>query len=260
MFSDAGPDVRWVGNEKGIAFETTWYGLDRSRTYPGDPRYSKGLARGSLDSGDWVPPEVDVSIRPGWFYHPAEDAKVKSVEDLLEIYYNSVGRGANLLLNIPPDRRGLIPDVDAARLRELRRVLDATFRTDLARGARVKATDVRGRSNRFAPGLVTDGKAATYWAASDGVTTAGVELELREAAVFDRVVLQEAIALGQRVEAWHVEAEVDGGWRRIGEGTSIGYKRILRCEPVKTRRVRVTIDKSRACPTLATVGLFKSPM
>ncbi len=258
MFSDAGPDVRWVGNEAGTAFETTWYGLDRSKVYPGDPRYAKEFARGSLDSGDWVPPEVDVSIRPGWFYHPAEDAKVKSLEDLLEIYYNSVGRGANLLLNIPPDRRGLIPDVDAARLREFRRVLNETFRTDLARGARVTATDVRGRSSRFAPGLLADGKAGTYWAASDGVTTASVELELREPAVFDRVVLQEAIALGQRVEAWHVEAEVDGGWKRIGEGTSIGYKRILRCDPVRARRVRVTIDKARACPTLSTVGLFKS--
>jgi alpha-L-fucosidase len=260
MFSDAGPDVRWVGNEKGFAFETTWYGLDRSKTYPGDPRYAKELARGSLDSGDWVPPEVDVSIRPGWFYHPAEDAKVKTVEELLEIYYQSVGRGANLLLNIPPDRRGLIPDVDAARLREMRRVLDATFRIDLATGARVTAAGAKKTSGRFGPGLVADGDARTYWAASDEMPPAQIELELRKPALFDRVVLQEAIALGQRIEAWHVEAEVGGQWKPIGKGTSIGYKRIVRCEPVTARRVRVVIDSARARPTLATVGLFKSPV
>jgi alpha-L-fucosidase len=125
MFSDAGPDVRWVGNESGVAFETSWYALDRAATYPGDPNYSKTLARGRADASDWVPPEVDVSIRPGWFYHAAEDAKVKTVEQLLTIYHQSVGRGANLLLNLPPDRRGLIPEVDADRLRSFRQALDA---------------------------------------------------------------------------------------------------------------------------------------
>ena len=144
MFSDAGPDVRWVGNEKGIAFETTWYGLDRQATFPGDARYEKELAMGRIDASDWVPPEVDVSIRPGWFHHAAENDKVKTVDQLLEIYYASVGRGANLLLNIPPDRRGLIPDVDAQRLREFRRVLDRTFARDLARAATATAATQRG--------------------------------------------------------------------------------------------------------------------
>ena len=258
MFSDAGPDVRWVGNEKGIAFETTWYGLDRQKTYPGDARYAKELAMGRIDASDWVPPEVDVSIRPGWFYHPAEDDKVKTVDQLLEIYYASVGRGANLLLNIPPDRRGLIPDVDAERLREFRRVLDETFRTDLARQASATASSARGSSGRFAAARVNDGDAATYWATNDGVTEGHVELSWPRPVNLDHVVLQEAIALGQRVQGWKVEAQVNGAWTPVGEGTSIGYKRILRCARVTASRVRVTITKARACPTLAAVGVFDS--
>jgi alpha-L-fucosidase len=258
MFSDAGPDVRWVGNEKGIAFETTWYGLDRTFTYPGDARYAKELAMGRIDASDWVPPEVDVSIRPGWFYHPAEDDKVKSVEQLLEIYYASVGRGANLLLNIPPDRRGLIPDVDVQRLQEFRRVLDATFRSDLARGATATASSERGSSGRFGAKHVNDGDPGTYWATNDPVTTGSIELTLASPTAFDRVVLQEAIALGQRVQAWHVDAELDGTWTRVGAGTSIGYKRILRTDRVTARRVRLSIAQARACPALSTFALYDS--
>ena len=108
MFSDAGPDIRWVGNERGVAFETSWNPINLQGIYPGHPDYTK-VAAGQADGTDWVPPEVDVSIRPGWFYHPAEDGRVKTVEKLVEIYEQSVGRGSNLLLNIPPDRRGLIP-------------------------------------------------------------------------------------------------------------------------------------------------------
>ena len=146
MFSDAGPDVRWVGNEKGLGFETTWYGLDRQSTYPGDPAYAKTLAMGRIDASDWVPPEVDVSIRPGWFYHPAEDDKVKSVDQLMEIYYASVGRGTTLLLNVPPDRRGLFHETDVERLRGLRQAIDRTFRRDVAREARATSATRSGRT------------------------------------------------------------------------------------------------------------------
>jgi alpha-L-fucosidase len=258
MFSDAGPDVRWVGNEKGIAFDSTWYGLDRQRTYPGDAKYARELAMGRIDASDWVPPEVDVSIRPGWFYHPEEDDKVKTVDQLLEIYYASVGRGANLLLNIPPDRRGLIPEIDVQRLREFRRALDETFRTDLAREARVTASAERGTSGRFAATRVKDGDPSTYWATSDDSTTGSVELTFAGPTAFDRVVLQEAIALGQRVQAWRVEAEIDGSWKLVGEGSSIGYKRILRCARVTAWRVRVSITQARACPTLSTIAVYDS--
>jgi len=260
MFSDAGPDVRWVGNETGVAFDTSWYGLDRSKVYPGAPNYARdGTARGAPEGPDWVPPEVDVSIRPGWFYHPAEDGKVKSLEALLDIYYQSVGRGANLLLNVPPDRRGLIADVDVQRLRDLRKVVDATFATDLARGARASSPEVRGAGTRFAAARVNDGDARTYWATRDGATTGSVELAFASPTRFDRLVLQEHIALGQRVEGWRAEAEVNGAWAPVTEGTTIGYKRIARFAPVTASRLRVTIAKARACPTLSTIGVYRSP-
>lgn len=256
MFSDAGPDVRWVGNEKGVAFDTSWYGLDRDRTYPGDPTYARDFARGRADGRDWVPPEVDVSIRPGWFYHQAEDVKVKSVDDLMTIYEQSVGRGASLLLNVPPDRRGLIPDVDAGRLRAFRATLDAAFRVDLARTAKASATNTRGGLATYGAGRVNDGRADTYWAADDGVTSASVTLAFGRPTAFERVVLQEFIALGQRVERWSVEAEVDGAWKVVAEGATIGRKRIVRCGPLTASRIRVNILAARACPTLATIGVY----
>ena len=260
MFSDAGPDIRWVGNERGVAFETSWYGLDRSRVYPGHPTYSKdGTAVGRPEGPDWVPPEVDVSIRPGWFYHPAEDSKVKSLERLLEIYYSSVGRGANLLLNVPPDRRGLIADADAGRLLELRRALDARFAPDLARKASVRASSVRGRTARFRAARVNDGDPATYWATSDEVTTGDLVLTFPAPTRFDHVVLQEFVALGQRVAGWRIDAEPDGRWTTVAEGTTVGYKRIARFPAVTARRLRVSITKSLACPTVAAVEVYLSP-
>ena len=199
---------------------------------------------------------MDVSIRPGWFYHAAEDAKVKTVDRLLAIYHQSVGRGANLLLNIPPDQRGLIPDIDAERLRSFRQALDEMYRTDLAAGAKASASSARGGSSTFAAALVNDGKAGTYWATDDRVTSGSVTLTFAKPTRFERVVLQEFIRLGQRVEAFTVEAEVDGAWKTVAEGTTIGYKRIVRCEPTTAARVRVNITRARACPTLATVAVY----
>jgi alpha-L-fucosidase len=256
IFSDAGPDARWVGNEKGVAFETSWYGLDSGRTYPGDPTYARDFAHGRADASDWVPPEVDVSIRPGWFYHQAEDPKVKSVDDLMTIYEQSVGRGANLLLNVPPDRRGLISDADAERLRAFRRAVDAAFRVDLARTATVTATNVRGGLSAYGAGRVNDGRADTYWAADDGVTSASVTLAFPKPTTFERVVMQEFIALGQRIERWSVEVESEGSWRVVAEGSTIGRKRIVRCGPLVAGRIRVNILAARACPTLASVGVY----
>jgi alpha-L-fucosidase len=259
MFSDAGPDVRWVGNENGVAFETSWYGLDRSKVYPGAPNYSRdGTAKGSPTAPDWVPPEVDVSIRPGWFHHAAEDAKVKPLDKLLDIYDQSIGRGANLLLNVPPDRRGLIADADIERLREFRKAIDGTFATDLARRAKATATVTRGAGVQFGAARVNDGDSRSYWATNDGVTTGSVELSFSSPARFDRLVLQEFIPLGQRIESWKAEAEVNGAWVAVTEGTTVGYKRIARFAPVAATRLRVTVTKALACPTLSTIGVYKS--
>ncbi len=258
MFSDGGPDVRWVGNESGVAFETAWMTINRRQIYPGCPNYAQ-YAPGQPDGTDWVPPEVDVSIRPGWFYHPSEDAKVKSVEKLLDIYYQSVGRSANLLLNVPPDRQGLIHETDVSRLKAMHAVLAATFKTDLARHATATATSTRGNSRRFAAANVNDGNPRTYWATDDGTTSGSVELAFNKPARFDNVVIQEYIALGQRVEGWTLEAEVGGHWQPIVAGTTIGYKHIARFAPVAARRVRLNITHARACPTISTLALYLSP-
>ena len=255
MFSDAGPDIRWVGNERGVAFETSWNPINLAGIYPGHPDYTK-VAAGQPDGTDWVPPEVDVSIRPGWFYHPAEDGRVKTVEKLVEIYEQSVGRGSNLLLNIPPDRRGLIPDVDAERLREFGRVIAETYRNDLAPAATARASTVRGGAPAFAAARVNDRDATTYWATDDEVTTATVDLEWSSPIQTDRVVLQEAIALGQRVEEFKVHAWIDGAWKPVAQGTTIGRKRIVRFEPLATQRLRIEISRARAAVTLSSISVF----
>ena len=257
MFSDAGPDVRWVGNEDGLGFETAWMAIDRSGLYPGFEGYPR-LAAGRPDGADWVPPEVDVSIRPGWFYHASEDARVKSLARLVDIYYASVGRSANLLLDVPPDRRGLLHETDVERVGALRSWLDRTFGTDLARGAGAEASAVRGRAARFGAARVLDGDSSTYWATDDGETTGWLELRLKTPGRFDQVRVREAVALGQRVEEWSLEAETAAGWRTLVRATTIGVRRILRFEPVTASRVRLRILRARACPAIAELGLFLS--
>lgn len=258
MFSDVGPDVRWVGNEKGVAFETSWNPITLDGFYPGHPKYTQ-IAAGSPDGAGWVPPEVDVSIRPGWFYHPAEDAKVASVDKLVEIYEQSIGRGSNLLLNIPPDRRGLIPEVDAARLRAFGQRIAATYKTDLARRATARADRVRGGSSRYDAARAIDGDPDTYWATDEGVSSGTIDLHWRQPVRVDRVVIQEAIALGQRVESWTVQAEIDGRWTPLASGTTVGYKRIATFAPVSTSKIRVTIEKARACPAISALGAYLAP-
>jgi alpha-L-fucosidase len=258
MFSDVGPDVRWVGNEKGVAFETSWNPITLDGFYPGHPKYTQ-IAAGSPDGKDWMPPEVDVSIRPGWFYHPAEDANVATVDKLVEIYEQSIGRGANLLLNIPPDRRGLIPEVDAERLHQLGQRIAATYQTDLAKDAKARADQTRGNADRFAAARVNDGDPATYWATDDGVSSGAVTLEWPSPVRLDRLVIQEAVTLGQRVEAWTIDVDVDGRWTPAAHGTTIGYKRIATFPPVTTTRIRLDIGKARACPAISGVGAYLAP-
>ncbi|HRJ15224.1 MAG TPA: alpha-L-fucosidase [Saprospiraceae bacterium] len=144
FFSDAGPGCRWVGNEKGVAGETNWNTISVDTLYAGKPNIEQLLNTGSEDGTSWVPAEVDVSIRPGWFYHQEEDSQVKTPEKLFEIYLSSVGRGAVLLLNVPPDRRGLIHENDIQSLKGFRRILDRTFKINLAQKASVRASSHRG--------------------------------------------------------------------------------------------------------------------
>ncbi len=259
MFSDGGPDVRWVGNESGFAGETCWATINMAGTLPGlaDPRV---LNRGQRPGTHWLPAEVDVSIRPGWFYHPKEDATVKSVPQLLKIYYESIGRGANLVLNIPPDRRGRIHEKDAQTLRQWRQVLDATFAKDLARGAAVTAFNTRGNDRQFAPQNVADGNRDTYWATDDSVHAAEIVLDLGKPETFNVVRVREYLPLGQRIERFAVDYRADGNWKELASATSIGNQRLLTTRLVTASKVRLRVTKSPVCPVISEIGLFLSPV
>ena len=257
MFSDAGPDLRWVGNERGIAGDPCWATLNNTGRYAGGT--SAGLNSGERPGTDWIPAECDVSIRPGWFYHAKEDSRVKTPEQLLEIYYKSIGRGATLNLNLPPDRRGQIHENDVASLREFRRILDATFAKDLARGAKLSASNTRGGARQFAPKNVLDGKPATYWATDDQVTTPELVLDLGQPATFNVVSLREYLPLGQRIEAFALDQWKDGQWVEFAKGTSIGSRRLVRGDFVTTDKVRLRITQAPVCPALAEVGLYAEP-
>jgi alpha-L-fucosidase len=258
MFSDAGPDIRWVGNESGDGSETNWAALRRDEFSPGLADRA-ALASGQRDGTHWVPAEVDVSIRPGWFYHASQDDKVKTVEHLLDIYYSSVGNGCNLLLNIPPDRRGRFHEIDCKRLLELRKVLDATFDEDLAQGKPATASNTRGNDPQFCAKKLTDGDRDTYWAADDEVTTAELVVELGEPTAWNRLRVQEYIQLGQRIDGFAVDARVEGKWQEVATGTTIGPRRILRIPTVTSDAVRLRITSSRACPTLSTLEVYRAP-
>ena len=261
MFSDAGPDFRWVGNENGIAGETCWATLDMTKPmrYPGGG--SAGLNSGERPGTQWLPAECDVSIRPGWFYHAGEDAAVKTPAQLLEIYYKSVGRGADLNLNLPPDRRGVIHENDVKALREFRRLLDLTFATNLAAGARLTPSNTRGggADRTFAADRVLDGSRDTYWATDDGVTTPELVVELAQAATFNVVDLREYLPLGQRIEAFAVDAWRDGKWVEFAAGTSVGNRRLIRGPRVTTAKVRLRITQAAVAPAIAEFGLYAEP-
>jgi alpha-L-fucosidase len=258
MFSDAGPDFRWVGNEEGIAGDPCWATLNATGRYPGGR--SEGLNSGERPGTHWIPAECDVSIRPGWFYHQKEDARVKTPAQLLDIYYKSVGRGACLNLNIPPDRRGRINENDVRSLQEFHRVLQATFSHNLAESAQLKPSNERGNAKRFAAKNLLQGHSGKYWATDDTVTTPELVLEFPQAVTFNVVSLREYLPLGQRIEAFALDQWKDGGWVEFAKGTSIGNHRLLRGQYVTSEKIRLRITKAPVCPALCELGLFAEPV
>lgn len=261
MFSDAGPDFRWVGNEAGVAGDPCWATLDMTKPgrYPGGS--SSGLNSGERPGTAWMPAECDVSIRPGWFYHASEDTRVKTSAKLLDIYYKSVGRGACLNLNLPPDRRGRIHENDVAALKEFRRILDDTFAKNLAAGAKLVASNVRGQGAKaFAVENLLDGDRYSCWATDDAVTNADVVLDLGRPATFNVVDLRENIKLGQRVDAFALDQWKEGTWKEFAKGTSIGNRRLLRGTYVTTDKVRLRITQAAACPAISEIALHAEPV
>ncbi len=249
FFSDAGPEIRWVGNERGIAGETNWNNLTPDTLYAGKSGVQELLGTGSENGTHWIPAEVDVSIRPGWFYHAEEDGKVKTPEQLFDIYMTSVGRGSNLLLNLPPDRRGLIHETDVANLAGYHRLVEERLGHNFLEKGKVKTSGAYDRSQKAAH--LTDGDLQTFWAAKD--VGASVEITLARAAEIRYIQLAEHIALGQRVKAFEVEAYDGKKWIPVGRGTTIGYKRILKINPVKAEKLRVKITDAKAPAVLAEI-------
>ena len=256
IFSDGGPGCRWVGNEKGFAGATNWSFLREGEVHPGYEK-SYELQYGHPDGNQWVPAECDVSIRPGWFYHPEEDDRVKSPDQLVDLYYRSVGHNATLLLNFPVDRRGLIHPVDSANAVRFHEMIQQQLKTNLVAGMTPKVSNERGGD--FVASALTDDNFDTYWATEDGVTTADIEFSFDTPTRMNRMMLQEYIPLGQRVKAFVVEYLDKDTWLPVKlneETTTIGYKRLLRFETVETKGIRIRITDARGPLCLSNVGVY----
>jgi len=265
-----GPDVRWVGTETGQGRLTEWSVLpvDASQQVSIAANSQKDMTFAPLgnlmeqDLGSrekimpakgliWYPAETDVSIRPGWFYHSRDDSLVRSPSGLMDLYFSSVGRNSVLLLNIPPNREGLISDADIRSLRGWRKDMDATFGVNLAAGALVSG------GHGVDAAAMLDGDKDTYWTTAGNDTTAQIDIVLAGVKTFDVLSLQEAIRVGQRVEKFVLEYPDHGQWKEIASGTTIGYKRLFRFPPVTAQMVRLRILSSRLNPTIAEFGLYK---
>lgn len=270
-FGDGGTDVRWVGNERGFAGETCWGTVDpRSVRFPGDSgiceandaKAADHLTR-LLNEGEaptpgepriWRPAECDVSIRPGWFYHASEDAEVRTVDNLVELHFQSVGRNGLLLLNLPVMPNGLLHATDVERVTEFRRTLNNLFARDLAKGATLSPS---AETEGHPACALLDGEAETFWAPGDTASPAWVEVALPAPAAVSIISLREPIHLGQRIAAHRVEAQdAHGAWQTLCTGTTIGNKRLHRIATLTTDRLRIVIEHSLATPALSSLQIF----
>ncbi|MFI5252527.1 MAG: alpha-L-fucosidase [Bacteroidota bacterium] len=258
IFSDGGPDVRWVGDEDGYAGETNWSLLRRDEVYPGYPKYLE-LVSGHPNGTHWVPAECDVSIRPGWYYHPDQDSMVKSLKTLIDIYFNSVGHNGSMLLNVPADRNGLIPQIDARRLHEFKKYLEAAFANNLFRNAADTASAVRGNDPVYGSSATIDSLQDTYWSTDDTTLTGSIEFTFNAPTLLNCLMIQEYIPLGQRVEQFTVEQFYDDEWEEVASGTTIGHERLVRFPTIQTSKLRLNIIKSRACPAISSMGAYLIP-
>jgi alpha-L-fucosidase len=272
-----GPDVRWVGTESGYGRKTEWSVL------PGSESNQEKIAEGSQqqvldgafiprdlmdeDLGSrekilnassliWYPAEIDVSIRPRWFYHKDEDELVKSPFKLVDIYYNSVGLNGVLLLNVPPDKNGLIHQNDIKSLQGMRYILDETFNYNLLKGASAKASS---EDSSNSASLILDDNYNTYWAAESGTSSASIEINLDKPRTFNCISIQENIKIGQRVEKFHIEYWNENKWNQLISGTTIGYKRLLRFPEVTSKRIKIVIEECRLNPAISSFGLYMTP-
>ncbi len=268
-----GPDVRWVGTESGYGREQEWSVVPVSALSAETVAKNSQTSVGIKFSGDmtadvlgsreklrsakalaWYPAETDVSIRPGWFYHQKEDSEVKSPEKLLDIYYNSVGKNSVLLLNIPPDREGLLSDADVKSLLGWKALRDSVFKNNLIKKAVLQIPAKQGAL------LLFDGNDQTGITLKEAGGEYIVQWKLDKPGIFNMLQLQEDISKGQRVESFILEGFQNGQWGKITEGSTIGFKRILKFKTYTTSQVRLRITSSRLQPTIAEMGLYHSPV
>jgi len=254
IFSDAGPDIRWVGNEKGYANETTWSPIYRDSVFAGMPDFQR-FASGQENGTHWVPTETDVSIRPGWYYHPEQDDQVKSLSKLVDIYYNSVGLNSSLLLNLPVDNRGLIHENEVKNLKALADYLNTTFSYNYSKGQKVKTSSTfKGYDNKA---LIDDDK-KTYWASDVNDKNPKIEIHLDNPVSVNTFMIQEYLSMGQRIKSFYFEVFSDGNWEKIYEGSTIGNKRLIRFETQNIEKARFTVNDKKAQIVISNIGLFKA--
>ena len=254
IFSAEPTNVRWIGNEKGIAGDPVWQKVnpDKIRNNPSNSYLNHGDPEGKQYSVG----EADVSIRSGWFYH--DNQEPKSLRELMDIYFKSVGRGTPLLLNIPPNQDGKFADADVTRLKEFRQTLDQLYSVNYAAGALVEADSTR-RNSLYKASHLTDGDEKTSWAPADDAKTGSFVLDLGKEQHFDVVELKETIEKGQRISGFTIDVAVNGQWVPYGAGSTVGYRRLIKGQPVDSRYIRVSITDAQATPILNGVSVYKTP-
>ena len=266
IFGDVGPDVRWVGNEEGFAGETCWATYtpqapdEGKKPANGYVKYWEGT-EGTRNGKFWMPAECDVSLRPGWFYHQQQNNQVKSPYTLLDLYYKSVGRGANLDLGLSPNKQGQLDTEDVAALKQFGDLLRQTFAENVAKGAILTASNIRGKNSaEYGPQFLVDTNRYSYWSTDDAVHTPSLTLSMATEKRFNVIRLRENIKLGQRISAFEVEAFIAGRWKKIAAATSIGANRLIRLpQTVHTRKVRLIITASPVAIALSDFGLYNEP-
>ena len=254
IFSAQPTSVRWIGNERGIAGDPVWHKVKKAKIT--DDVKNEYLNHGDPEGDMYSVGEADVSIRSGWFYH--DNQQPKSIKDLMDIYFKSVGRGTPLLLNIPPNKEGKFAEADVARLQEFRATLDQMYATDFAKGATVTASSTR-KNHLYQASHLTDGKDDTSWALANDAKTGEFTVDLGQKRRFDVVELKEDIAKGQRISGFKVEVELNGRWVPYGEGSTVGYRRLIQGQPVEAQKIRVTITGAQATPILTNFSVYKTP-
>jgi alpha-L-fucosidase len=243
----AGADIRSVGDSA------------LHPAAPVDETSVKPAPGGSSTLPVWYPAEAVTSIRPGWFWHAAEDTQLKTLSQLVDLYYDSVGRNSVLRLNVPPNAQGLIAAPDVAAMDQLGAAIRAIYQSNLAAARPAVADSVFRNAPGRAASMAVDGKIDTYWAAGEGTTSARLELDLGGPRAFNVVSLQEPIALGERITQHHVEAKSNGVWTTIASGTAIGERKLHRVGPVTASGIALVITQARGVPAIAELGVYQSP-